>query len=90
MSDDGSKEIFEDMDYYMPQMDCRLFSPQTWKATLVMDIRDPNKVYMKVLHDRVEFKLKSGRTLTVPYHLRSHLPILNVYKDLDGEAKKIS
>ena len=79
ISDSGDKEVIEDQAYYMPELGCRLFSPQYYLKSLGMDLEDPNQVYMKVYHDRETFRLKSGNEITVNYHPRNNIPILPVY-----------
>lgn len=89
MSDNGTKEIIEDESYYMPEMGCRLFSPQAYLQSLGMQSDTPDNCNMIVYHDRAILSLKSGNKVTIPLHPRSQLPVLAVTIDLDSDVKKV-
>ena len=89
-TDNGTEEALEDQAYYMPELGCRLFSPQAYLRSIGTNLDDPDRVYLTVYHNRDKMRLRSGNDVTIPLDLKSHLPILNVYSDIENESKRIS
>ena len=90
LSDNGNKEILEDQGYLMPELPCRLFSPQSYMGNIAVELDDPDTINMTIYHNRALLQLKSGNKVTIPYDPSTHLPVMSTYSDLEGEAKKLS
>ena len=90
LSDCGEKEIIEDEGYLMPELPCRLFSPQSYLHNLGINMNNPMSVHLTIFHDRAVFTLKTGNKVTIPFDPRSNLPTLNVNMDLESVSTQLT
>ena len=87
ISDTGEVCAIETEALFMPQLKCRLFSPQRF----FMEVQKVTgkEGFMKVLHDRTEFHHPSGECTTVAYNEITFLPILQGFKSVDVTADSL-
>jgi Reverse transcriptase (RNA-dependent DNA polymerase) len=88
INDDGKIEILEGTGYYMPELKCRLFSPQVWAQELEETGKGTSS--FSVNHKHGILSLPSGSTLTIPYHLATRLPVVPAFKSALGSATSIT
>ena len=51
-ADNGFREILEATGYYMPDLPCKLFSPQAYLEEISIDVENPEDVYVETKNDQ--------------------------------------
>jgi hypothetical protein len=91
LTDDGKVHVLDTTAYYMPELPCRLFSPQAHFRELVVLGNDPNaKAAFTVKHHQALVTWETSKTTTLNHCEFTHLPRLRVYSAALNSAKALA
>ena len=91
LDDAGEVQVLEMEAYLIPELKCRLFSPQAYLRALVLEGDDPKeKAEFSTKWNRAVFTWPNDAKLTVRYDNNTYLPIIRVYKDALNTASALA
>jgi hypothetical protein len=91
LTDDGNVHELETTAYYMPELPCRLFSPQAHFQGLYQSGLDPRQTCDFAIKRNVgKITWETGSTTTVNFCETTHLPRLRVYRKALESAKALA
>ena len=77
ITDNGELEVIEAKGYYMPELHCRLFSPQVYFQQLIE--KGLGKGCLGIEYDKSTLEFPSGKKLTVGYESTVKLPVMHAF-----------
>ena len=82
LDDAGELQVIEADAYYIPSLNCRLFSPQSYFRQLQHDGKDPDeKAGLHVKHNGATMVWPNEAHMSILYDRQTHLPRVRAYKD---------
>jgi hypothetical protein len=91
LTDDGEIHVLETTAYYMPDLRCRLFSPQAHFQELFQSGQDPNeRSGITIKRNRGTINWANRMSTTLDFCENTFLPRLRVYKNALDSAKDLA
>lgn len=82
LDDTGELQVIEADAYYIPSLNCRLFSPQSYFRQLQKDGKDPGeKAGLHVKHNGATMIWPNEARMSILYDRQTHLPRVRAYKN---------
>ena len=91
IDDESDLQVIETTAFYLPALKCRLFSPQAYLAKLSKNGSDPEaEGELVVKSAKSVLKWANGKTLSIHYDDRTHLPQVRAYKNAVASASELA
>ena len=87
--DDGTLGKFEGYGLYLPNMTCRLFSPQAYLSAYHAQHKRRAGTF-SVDFNNTKFLRADGKVVTIPYDKVTRLPILQAFHSAEGVAESLA
>jgi hypothetical protein len=91
LTDEGDVHVLETTAYYMPELPCRLFSPQAHFQELYQSGLDPReRSHLSIRRKTGTITWGNSSTTALQYCENTHLPRLRVYRNAMDNAKALA
>jgi hypothetical protein len=91
LTDNGDVHVLETTAYFMPELPCRLFSPQAHFQSQFRDGKDPREsANLALRRNRGVITWETGSMTTLSFCETTHLPRLRVYRQALDSAKALA
>jgi hypothetical protein len=91
LTDDSDVHVIETSAYYMPDLPCRLFSPQSHFQELFINGKDNHeKSGFTIKRNRGVLTWETGRETTIELCETTHLPQIRVFRNALESAKALA